>query len=70
MDIPCLTFGYFLLTIIILSLTVYPILYIVLGHETGTALNSVIGTSVFLVFLYTLFGDRPECRTVGEKVEY
>jgi hypothetical protein len=70
MTIPCLTFGYFLLTIIILSLTVYPILYTVLGPETGNIINSVIGTSVFLLFLYTLFGDRPKCRTVGEKVDY
>jgi hypothetical protein len=70
MTIPCLTFGYFLLTVIILSITVYPILYTVLGHETGKVVNSVIGTSIFLVFLYTLFGDSPECRTVGEKVDY
>jgi hypothetical protein len=65
MQIPCLSFGYFLLTIIILSVTVYPLLFAVLGNDNGMIINSVIGTSVFLVFLYTLFGNRPKCQMVG-----
>ena len=71
MNIPCLTFGYFFLIVIILSITIFPLSYSVIGDKGGKIVSGVIATSVFIVFLYTLLGDRDECKMVGTtKTEY
>lgn len=65
MKIPCLTFGYFIVIIILLSIFLYPVLRMILGAALGDGLSSIVGLVVFGVWMYSAFGDRPECKIVG-----